>query len=152
MKANQAPPQLTQLVYASRAESSVSQAAILEILDRARVKNASLGVTGMLLYCEGSFFQVLEGVPDVVETLFDRIGRDRRHSAVTKLLRTAVAERGFPQWSMGYSKISRQELAGVPGLNDFFEAGSALHSLPEGPARRLLEAFREGRWRSHVLP
>lgn len=43
------------------------------------MKNARVDVTGMLLYHGRTFFQVLEGDRGVVEPLFDRIGKDKRH-------------------------------------------------------------------------
>ncbi|MCA9058063.1 MAG: BLUF domain-containing protein, partial [Planctomycetaceae bacterium] len=52
---------LVHLIYASAATVEFTHEDILALLKQAKAKNAPLGVTGMLLYEDGSFFQVLEG-------------------------------------------------------------------------------------------
>jgi len=63
---------------------------LAELLQGARDTNAELGLTGMLLYAEGSFFQVLEGQADVVDALYDKIERDKRHDQVTLVIREPI--------------------------------------------------------------
>jgi len=52
---------LIQLIYVSAATNRFNPAELRELLRLARLKNQQLDVTGMLLYHEGSFLQVLEG-------------------------------------------------------------------------------------------
>jgi hypothetical protein len=101
----------------------------------------------MLLYTEGSFFQVLEGVPDAVEALYARIELDPRHEQVTRIVTEAIPDKSFAQWTMGFSQVSREELALISGTNDFFGGSSCFLGLDSGRAKKLLSAFREGRWR-----
>jgi hypothetical protein len=49
------------LVYVSSATKPFSPDELSELLAQARVDNAALGITGMLLYSNGNFMQVLEG-------------------------------------------------------------------------------------------
>ncbi|MCF8509094.1 MAG: BLUF domain-containing protein [Hyphomonadaceae bacterium] len=46
-----------------------------------RSNNSARGLTGMLLFHDGCFFQVLEGGADTLERTFATISRDTRHSA-----------------------------------------------------------------------
>lgn len=117
------------------------------LLDVCRANNAKLGITGMLLFRGGSFFQILEGDRAVVETLYEKIRKDKRHARVTKIIQEPIEERSFAEWTMGYSKISSKELATIPGLNDFFSQGKSYLELGEGRAKTLLAAFKEGKWR-----
>ncbi|MCA9738410.1 MAG: BLUF domain-containing protein, partial [Gemmatimonadetes bacterium] len=71
------------------------------LLEGARATNTRLGVTGLLLFHEGSFIQVLEGPPDVVEALYARIETDPRHGGALVLSRGLVEERSFGEWRMG---------------------------------------------------
>jgi len=71
-------------IYASAATRHFETAELTALLQAARKHNDGAGLTGMLLYTEGSFFQVLEGVPDAVEALYARIELDKRHEQVTK--------------------------------------------------------------------
>jgi hypothetical protein len=104
----------------------------------------------MLLYVDETFFQILEGEPDELHALYGRIEHDIRHTKVIKLLDVPVEKRTFGRWSMGYAKVTREELAKIPGLNDFFGRGSVFTELESGKAKVLLDAFREGKWRRRL--
>ncbi len=101
----------------------------------------------MLLYDQGGFFRVLEGVKEVVESLFSLILKDKRHEKVTKIIFEAIPKRDFNEWSMGYSSISRNELNTIYGANDFFEEATCLSSMDISRAKKLLTTFSSGRWR-----
>lgn len=138
---------LIHLIYASAATDEVDDQQLAALLSAARRTNAALGVTGMLLFADGTFFQVLEGEAQVVESLFARIGRDPRHAQSVLLICEPIEERQFADWTMGFSRISMRHLDDIVGLNDFFGRKTCLGQLDEGRARTVLEAFAEGRWR-----
>ena len=139
---------LVHCIYCSVSTApNVSETDLEAILDKSRQNNAKTGITGMLLYQNGSFFQVLEGDRSAVEALFNTIDADTRHIRVTKIIIEPIAERAFASWTMGYPKISPKELAEIPGLNDFFVRGESYMEIGEGRAKTLLAAFKEGRWR-----
>jgi Sensors of blue-light using FAD len=144
------PSQLIQCIYASAASRDFKIAELAELLHVARENNAKLGLTGMLLYAEGSFFQVLEGQADVVDALYAKIGRDQRHEQVTLIIREPLPKRYFDAWTMGFYKVSREELAAMSGVNDFFGKDHAVVSVDAGRAKKLLAAFRDGRWRTKL--
>ena len=60
---------MLQLLYVSGASIHLGQADIQEILTASRRNNQRVGITGMLLWADGVFIQVLEGEPDTVRTL-----------------------------------------------------------------------------------
>jgi hypothetical protein len=138
---------LIHCIYCSAANEEVDEAARHALLVHARANNARLGVTGMLLYVDGTFFQVLEGETEAVDDLFLHIAGDPRHSNVTEIIREPIVARQFADWSMGYVEPSRTEIIATPGLNDFFQGGRCLRDLDDGRAKKLLQAFAKGRWR-----
>jgi hypothetical protein len=143
---------LTELVYASAATTPFSTAELRTLLTKARVNNAALGVTGILIHVNGSFLQVLEGPADTVETLFGRIGRDSRHHRVLRLFAAPKTERSFGDWTMGFAESSPATQS-IAGFNDFFRAGLARAHFDAGDADRargVLDEFRKGRWRQHL--
>ena len=140
-------PDLMHCIYASAATRPFETAELTALLQEARKHNDAAGLTGMLLYTEGSFFQVLEGVPEAVEALYARIELDQRHDQVTKIVAEAIPGRSFADWTMGFSQVSREELALISGTNDFFGGASCFLGLDSGRAKKLLSAFSEGRWR-----
>jgi Sensors of blue-light using FAD len=143
---------LVHCAYCSASSNALPGSNGLEtLLEERRQKNVKADITGMLLYQDGAFFQVLEGDRAVVEALLKRIAADKRHERVTRIILESITERAFAAWSMGYPNVSWAELAEIPGLNDFFIGGkkSFLH-LGEGRAKTLLSAFKEGKWRASL--
>ena len=68
-----------QLVYASAETTPFSDEDLMALLEQSRAANEARGVTGMLLYHEGSFIQALEGDPETVRALYEKITHDGRH-------------------------------------------------------------------------
>jgi len=141
---------LVHVAYASEACVELPDQAVRDLLESARRNNAAIGVTGMMLLVGASFFQILEGELDAVTPLYAKIARDPRHRRIVKLIQEPIEHRDFQDWSMGLARMTPKELAAVPGLNDFFSAGSSLDKLGEGVARKLLSQFKEGAWRARV--
>lgn len=143
------PSQLIQCIYASAASRDFKTEELAELLHVSRENNAKLGLTGMLLYAEGSFFQVLEGHRDVVAALYAKIERDQRHEQVTMVIREPIPKRYFDAWTMGFCKVSSEDLARMSGVNDFFGKDRTL-VVGACRAHKLLAGFRDGRWRNRL--
>ena len=137
-----------QLVYCSSAVRPMDEAALTSLLLRARANNTRLGITGVLLYHDGSFLQVLEGAEAVVRSLFDRIVRDPAHSSVVELLSRPIEQREFPGWSMGFVGGSAA-VSLVPGFRTFFD-GTSSSGERRSAVAEILSAFRAGRFRKRV--
>lgn len=141
---------LIQIIYSSAAREDITEQDVRELLAQSREKNARLNISGILLFVDGSFFQVLEGEDETVAQLYKTISEDERHTNVTTIIREAIVKRAFAYWSMGYAALSTEEAASILGVNDFFHGGESFASLTEGRAQKLLLAFKQGRWRSHL--
>jgi hypothetical protein len=139
---------LIHCVYASTATTAFAEHDIPALLEQARAKNARNRVTGMLLYVEGSFFQVLEGGKTAVAAIFEAIRRDTRHARIVQIIREPIAFRSFADWTMGFSTLGREEIGPLLGENDYFTDASCLARLGPGRAKKLLQAFQSGSWRS----
>lgn len=141
-------PCVHQVIYSSAAIAPFSESELTQMLALARSNNGRLGVSGMLLYHEGSFLQVLEGEPQVLEDLYAKIGKDKRHHRVVALLRRPVESRHFEDWRMGFASLKGLP-QNLPGFSDYLRLrGDPVES--GNAAARLLAAFREGRFRSYV--
>jgi hypothetical protein len=140
-------PSLAHCIYTSAATRSFEAADLSALLLAAREKNGRLGLTGLLLHTDGTFFQVLEGQAEAVDALYATIELDKRHAQVTKIIREPIPHRAFDEWTMGFSEMTRKELAGMDGTNDFFGEARCFTHLDAGRAKKLLDAFRDGRWR-----
>lgn len=60
-------------------------------------------ITGVLMYHDNLFFQLLEGEQSVVKRCFARIQRDQRHKRVTLVWDHIAGARVFSSWAMGYA-------------------------------------------------
>ena len=94
---------LARLVYVSQKTGNCSVSDLTQILDVARAHNRQKGITGLLCFNGHSFLQVLEGPPEAVNALYNRIVRDSRHSEARLLAYDDTIEAPiFRDWSMGY--------------------------------------------------
>ena len=136
---------LISLVYLSEAVISFSTEDLIQFLTRTREANAALGITGMLLFHAGNFLQVLEGERDTVLALYKRIGKDPRHRALTTLSQTIIAQRDFPDWSMGFHDLGSADKPKPPGFSAFLDTTltAADFSADPGRAKKLLLLFKE---------
>jgi len=89
------------IVYCSQAVHDMSKEALEKIIATARNHNPKFGITGLLVFGSGIFFQWLEGPKDNVTSLFKIISADSRHSDVVLLTKEdEFRERLFPNWDM----------------------------------------------------
>jgi hypothetical protein len=66
------------------------------------VYNAAHHISGMLLYRDGKFMQVLEGEETALWLLYSKILHDPRHTDIVMLADEPLPQRGFAAWSMAY--------------------------------------------------
>lgn len=109
------------LVYVSTATCKMSNEELLFLLKQSRNRNKRQNVTGMLLYAGGNFFQVLEGERKDVEEIYETIVKDVRNMGNVVLLKEAIENRTFPEWSMGFSHLTSSDKAAVEGYSEFLE-------------------------------
>lgn len=96
---------MLQKLYVSGASRPLSADEIEKILAVSRHNNLRDGVTGMLLWADGVFIQILEGEAKTVRSVFQRIEADDRHKNVMVVLEQAAEKRLFTQWSMGFKRL-----------------------------------------------
>jgi hypothetical protein len=124
---------IRQLVYFSTAADGIGPDDIAEILATSRANNARVGVSGLLLFVNGVFAQVLEGDPASVEAVYARIVADPRHQDPEILSDRTVERRTFDDWSMAYLETTADDLARSAGLDRLLNNPSLLPSLEDHP-------------------
>ncbi len=110
---------LSYLIYVSTESRWLDRIEFNDILSVCTKNNQELDVTGMLLYIEGRFFQVLEGDAEVIQRLFENISKDSRHMDITLVARGPLDRRIFKDWTMRFKAISKSEFARISGINNF---------------------------------
>lgn len=138
-------PDLLAVVYTSVATEPFDEAQLSGLLAWCREWNGSVDVTGVLLYREGRFIQFLEGPEKAVRELVESISQDSRHTRVRVLLEDKVAERQFPEWTMGFQTLddSTSMADGFRTSFDDLENGDDRILMAQA-ARDLTRWFRAG--------
>lgn len=112
-----------------------------------RVKNAQLGITGLLLYRDGDIMQALEGDEGRVRSLLATIGRDPRLHRLAVIREEYGGEPLFGNWTMGSRHLAAAAPAALEGLRDCMRRRDAgdLPAPARGAVIELLGQFRDAR-------
>ena len=133
-----------QLLYFSRGRNDLRTEDIDEILETAHATNPGLEITGLLLFEQGHFLQLLEGPEANVRALYQRIANDPRHSGSTIIFTRTVSERDFANWNMAKADIDQHQ----GDLHAAFEKACSSGAAPEitvhrrSSAKQLLDFFK----------
>ncbi len=120
------------MAYRSVASVAPSAADLDSLLRSAQLRNRREGVTGLLIYDRGSFFQWLEGPAQGLARVWDSIRRDPRHQQVKVLREQTLPRRFFQAWDMRLARRPRAPLASRLATVD--EPGELLRELSAPPA------------------
>ena len=123
------------LIYSSEAAPDLATADLEEMLAESRIRNRARGITGVLVFVEGVFLQILEGEKDNVLDLMETIERDPRHRGVKVFHERETDERAFASWSMAYLSPSVGEVSRWAELDGATTIGSVLSSIESEPGR-----------------
>lgn len=136
--------QLYSLIYVSIASGDFSDEQLVDILQISRANNTRDDITGMLLYKDRRFMQLLEGPETAVCATYGRIARDVRHRDAAILLEGPTTERDFVDWSMGFQALNGEAARSIPGFSPFLEAQFSVFDFRSDPSRahQLLRVFR----------
>lgn len=132
------------LIYSSVATRPLGDDDLAHLLEQSRRSNEQEAVTGVLLYRNGYFLQLLEGPDAAVRAKLDRIKHDDRHTKVRVILEDHIDQRQFPEWTMGFPS-SESDLSEVPGYRSTFDDldGAPDEHTPSAAAvRELIRWFR----------
>lgn len=107
---------LSAIVYRSRATGPLSDTDLFYLLAQARDHNQSVGLSGILLYDRGHFFQWIEGNNQPLGHVWNKVRADPRHSEVMVLVDQQIPVRLFQGWHMQFAHRDRQHESIVDGF------------------------------------
>lgn len=93
------------LTYRSEGTELLTDAELEVVLVRSRALNAVRGITGVLVTCERSIVQYLEGPPASLARTFPAIEASPLHRNVQVLARAEAVTRRFDRWHMGFARF-----------------------------------------------
>lgn len=116
------------LVYKSSAREDLDRYDVSRIINKSQSNNSKSGVTGLLLYRQNTFIQLLEGDEQAVKETYNKILKDSRHSDVKILIESKSSIRIAPQWSMNYVESISEDIS-IKTLFEVFE--QLVHESPK---------------------
>ena len=133
------------LTYVSSALIPFSAGELRTLLEKCISNNPRRDITGMLLYKDGNFMQVLEGDEKVVRAVHSIIAADPCHRGLMTLLQGFTPGRQFPNWSMGFRDLGA-DLDNPEGYSEFLNVPLTGMEFKADPtkAQKLLLTFRKG--------
>ncbi len=132
---------LESIVYVSSAVRLLSLDEIGHLLTRARERNKEYGVTGVLLYIGGNFMQYIEGPKESLDTIYEIIRNDEKHTGIIEVSREPPEKRQFGDWSMAFQTRDLEGYVGSPSDKRLIEMILDLPSDNPSTARIVLHSF-----------
>ena len=133
---------LHEIVYVSLASEEMTTQQLDALLAQSRLQNAKSDVTGVLVYHQREFLQLLEGEAEAVNALFEQIEVDQRHQQVYKLWDGPISERSYTRWSMAFADQALIETLPQTVQASWFSQGLA-HSVKDSTGKKLLLHLRD---------
>ena len=97
-----------QLLYSSDASPDLDEAEIDTLIETSKQNNMAKGISGLLIYMNRCFLQLLEGEEQKVRELYGKISRDPRHTEPFVYHEQHAVQKAYGSWMTGY----RQPMVG----------------------------------------
>ncbi len=94
------------IIYTSIAKGFPGEKDFRHLLNQCHKNNLEKGISGLLLYYNGQYLQLIEGEKDKIQTLYQVIRKDPRHENVVVLEEGEQAGKNFPDWAMGFKAVA----------------------------------------------
>lgn len=127
------------ICYVSTASKSLDRKEIDKVLNRTKKKNNEKDITGILLYSEGNFFQVLEGEKSEVLKIYEYIEEDERHYNIIKIFGKEVPDRTFDGYEVDF--ISEHSKYSEERLQKYLYHVQGLDKASQKAVREILSVF-----------
>jgi hypothetical protein len=99
---------LYRLIYVSQAVAGLEYPDFIQILQKSEFNNKQVGITGMLVFGDSMFLQVLEGSRGTISQTYNRILLDKRHVNAELIDFSEIEHRNFTVWSMKLIELNNQ--------------------------------------------
>ncbi|MDT0641652.1 BLUF domain-containing protein [Zunongwangia sp. F363] len=125
--------------YVSTARRELSSQEVEEILKISEINNNNNNITGLLLFSEGNFFQVLEGEEHSISDLYEKIKQDKSHHSIIKIFEKPINKESFEEYSCKFlsSEVGYEGKA----IDRYLENIKSLDNSTQKAIKNLLGSF-----------
>ncbi|MDO6758607.1 BLUF domain-containing protein [Tamlana sp. 2_MG-2023] len=132
---------LKTICYISDATRNLEYNVQDEIYLKAKANNKKNNITGVLIYKNFNFLQVLEGPDKVVDQVYKKISSDPRHTNLFKVINTNIEGRIFEDYNFGFTVID--EKSDLDNLYEYLEWLKLGHNKLANEVIGMVENFIE---------
>ncbi|PKA82341.1 FAD-dependent sensor of blue light [Ulvibacter sp. MAR_2010_11] len=117
------------ICYVSQLSTGFTEEDINAVFETTQLNNCRKGITGILLYGFGNFFQVLEGDKKEINELYNTIIEDRRHHNIETLINHDINFPIFAGYSSSFNVVkTKSDLTAIKKYLDFFNTKTPFSS------------------------
>ena len=127
------------IVYVSSASKDLKESEIKTILEHSVSWNNHQGLTGILLFSEGNFFQILEGEERVTKELFEAIKKDPRHHNVIQIFGKEIHREAYDGYKADF--ISENADYDPKKFKSYLKQIEVLDDSTQKAVKNMLKAF-----------
>jgi len=131
-----------ELIYVSTAAKLMTKDDLQTILMESMRHNSDNNITGILLYDQGSFCQVLEGSKKEVLSIFKKIKKDKRHFNVVTISEKEIEYREFSAWSMRFVNLDLYDRQMINGYQNISGNNMNWAEINSSLAKSILMQFK----------
>lgn len=116
-----------------------SREEIEKLLEQTQISNLKKNISGILLFSEGNFFQVIEGEEDQIKSLFSAISSDERHHNLIKIFERPIQTDLYDGYECDF--VSEETRISENKLEYYTQYLQTLDSPSQAVAKNVLRAF-----------
>ena len=96
------------ICYVSQVSPNLSEHKVLELIENSETSNNQNDITGVLLYSDGNFFQVIEGKKELIQNLFDKIKADERHENIIIIFERPIIRAAYDGFISDFLTVQKK--------------------------------------------
>lgn len=123
--------------YVSTAHMDLNEQGVNDIFKKSNEYNEAQEITGILLYNERSFFQLIEGEKKVIENLYEKITEDSRHQEIIQFLKKPIHRPSFDGYLTDF--ITDAEKFDQVKLKEYLHYIEVLKPASQKAVKRVIE-------------
>jgi hypothetical protein len=100
---------LSTVCYISSASKSLENLNLKHLYNTSKINNAQQHITGILIYQNGNFLQILEGENKTINKLYRLIKRDNRHTNILQIINKSILAPIFEDYQTGFSIVDNSK-------------------------------------------
>lgn len=126
------------ICYVSTASPHIEEEDVDRILNYTENWNIDHDITGILLFSEGNFFQVIEGESSIINELFTNISKDIRHHSLIKIFNREIKNISFTGYEASFLSKRAKNLDQDISYLDYIKY---LDPASQNTVKNILKAF-----------